>query len=91
MIFYKSDRQILISKDENAAKTRTVTFLEVKFGSVINGMWMPPLVMGVLITAAVLETCASEEPGEELTHIAERSSWDEQEDCPRQSYGKNLT
>lgn len=45
-------------------------------------LWMPPLVMGVLITAAVLETCASEEPGEELTHIAERSSWDEQEDCP---------
>lgn len=38
MIFYKSDRQILISKDENAAKTRTVTFLEVKFGSVINGI-----------------------------------------------------
>lgn len=38
MIFYKSDRQILISKDENAAKTRTVTFLEVKFGLVINGI-----------------------------------------------------
>ena len=25
-----------------------------------------------------------------LTHIAERSSWDEQEDGPRQTYGKNL-
>jgi hypothetical protein len=25
-----------------------------------------------------------------LTHIAERSSWDEQEDSPRQTYGKKL-
>lgn len=26
-----------------------------------------------------------------LTHIAERSGWDEQEDCPTRSYGKNVT
>lgn len=38
------------------------------------------------------DRCASEEPDDgNLTHIAERSSWDEQEDGPRQSYGKNLT
>lgn len=36
-------------------------------------LWMPLLVMGVLITAAVLETCASEEPGEGTdTHCREK-------------------
>lgn len=55
-------------------------------------LWTSPLVMGVLVTIAVLETDASEEPDDgNLTHIAEGSSWDEQEDGPRQSYGKNLT
>lgn len=43
--------------------------------------------MGVLITIAVMKTCAPEEPDDgNLPTLL--SGWDEQEDGPRQSYGK---
>jgi hypothetical protein len=46
----------------------------------------------VLITIAVLQTDVHQRIlMMETYHIAKRSGWDEQEDGPRQSYGKNLT
>lgn len=65
-------------------------FLEVKFGSVVNGIVDIAAGHGsVGYHCCSGDRCASEEPDDgNLTHIAERSSWDEQEDGPRQSYGK---
>lgn len=86
MIFYKSDRQTLIGKDMNSDLSGSEIWISRKWNCGCHRWswecWLPLLSWRHVHQRNLVR---------ELTHLAERSNWDEQEECPKQSYGKNLT